>query len=146
MPGGNYEAGNVSYGIPYSEWRDCAREFMKIKCPETTALSAPCPASYCTPSPHLICCFAPYTLRHPTSALPLSLYIATSTSTSTNSIPPICTAADQYRMRVPFFTVLYWPRPASSAPALFILVATNQSQSPSVLFSLRVQYRTRTVP
>ena len=62
MPGGNYEAGNVSYGIPYSEWRDCAREFMKIKCPETTALSAPCPASYPIPSPHLL-------LRtlHPTS-------------------------------------------------------------------------------
>ena len=27
-----------------------------------------------------------------------------------------------YHIRVPFFTVLYWPRPASSAPALFILV------------------------
>ena len=45
------------------------------------------------------------------------------------AIPPICTAALinkptalPYRIRVPFFTVLYWPRPASSAPALFILV------------------------
>ena len=33
----------------------------RAECPETTAaLSAPCPASYSTPSPHLICCFAPY--------------------------------------------------------------------------------------
>ena len=40
----------------------------RAECPETTAaLSAPCPASYSTPSPHLICCFAPYTLLHPTS-------------------------------------------------------------------------------
>ena len=103
----------------------------RAECPETTAaLSAPCPASYSTPSPHLICCFAPYTLLHPTVPLPLSQYIATSTTTSTSSIPPICARrqlinipnALPYRIRVPFFTVLYWPRPASSAPALFILV------------------------
>ena len=85
---------------------------------------------YPIPSPHLL-------LRslHPTSpylcpaSVPLSQYSATSTTTSTSSIPPICTAqliniptALPYRIRVPFFTVLYWPRPASSAPALFILV------------------------
>ena len=105
----------------------------RTECPVTTALSAPCPASYPIPSPHLL-------LRslHPTSpylcpaSVPLSQYSATSTTTSTSSIPPICTAADQYTKRttVPHTsTVLYctvqyryWPRPASSAPALFILV------------------------
>ena len=58
--GGLYEAGNVSYGIPYSG-------------PVTTALSTPCPPP--TPSPHLVSCFAPHTLLHPTSnsALPLCL-------------------------------------------------------------------------
>ena len=39
MPGGLYEAGNVSYGIPYSG-------------PVSTALSTPCPPP--TPSPHLV--------------------------------------------------------------------------------------------
>ena len=61
MPGELYEAGNVSYGIPYSG-------------PVTTALSTPCPPP--TPSPHLVSCFAPHTLLHPTSnsaLLPLSL-------------------------------------------------------------------------
>ena len=56
MPGGLYEAGNVSYGIPYSG-------------PVTTALSTPCPPP--TPSPHLVSCFAPHTLLHPTSGVTL---------------------------------------------------------------------------
>ena len=95
----------------------------RAECPETTAaLSAPCPASYSTVPHPLTSSAASHPTPYFTLPLPLSQYIATSTSTSTSSIPPICTtAADPnalpYRIRVPFFTVLYWPRPASSAPA-----------------------------
>ena len=100
MPVGNYEAGNVSYGIPYLPGTVAGLRAGIHN--DTNALKLPPylhPAPPPTPSPHLICGFAPYTLRHPTSALPLhvplSQYSATSTSTSTSSIPPICTAADQ---------------------------------------------------
>ena len=108
----------------------------RAECPETTAaLSAPCPASYSTPSPHLL-------LRtlHPTSPY---LYLCPSTSPRVRlrvravsrpsarrqliNIPN----ALPYRIRVPFFTVLYWPRPASSAPALFILVVRIPKSSPT---------------
>ena len=107
---------------------------------DTNALKLPPylhPAPPPTPSPHLICGFAPYTLRHPTSALPLSLCPSTaprvrvrvravSRRPSARQLINKPTALP-YRIRVPFFTVRvrYWPRPASSAPALFILVATK---------------------
>ena len=103
MPGGNYEAGNLH------------------------------PAPPPTPSPHLICGFAPYsyTLRHPTSALPLSLCPSTAPRVRVRVRAVARPSARQlinkptalpHRIRVPFFTVRvrYWPRPASSAPALFI--------------------------
>ena len=139
MPGGNYEAGNVSYGIPY---RTVAGSTRNKPASYPNALKLP---PYLHPHlprllPHPLTSSAaslptPYvTLRYLCPAsVPLSQYSATSTSTSTSSIPPIISARRQlinkptalpYRIRVPFFTVRvrYWPRPASSAPALFILV------------------------
>ena len=107
----------------------------RAECPETTAaLSAPCPASYST-VPHPLTSSA---ASHPTPCLhPTSPYLylcpistsprvrlrvrAVSRPSARRQLINIPNALP-YRIRVPFFTVLYWPRPASSAPALFILV------------------------
>ena len=68
MPGVNYEAGNVSYGIvaTLASYPTVLVQY----CPETTALSTVHPAPPPTPSPHLVSCFAPYTLQYFTPPLP----------------------------------------------------------------------------
>ena len=127
MPGGNYEAGtsNVSYGIVATLASYPTRTALKLP---PYLHPAPPPTA---PSPHLVSCFAPYTLLHPTSALPLSLCPSTAPRVRLRVRAVSRPSARQLLIniptalpyRIPFFTVLYWPRPASSAPALFILVS-----------------------